>query len=453
MSSRLLSAVLPLCFLAAVAATAEEFDPTPVVLEASEFLRPDLQKGDHFETAERIENDGYMNSYRIRSDFGEFEAYGTLELALRVMEIGALAELDELSKTKVFADAAKSSALSSVDAIEQFAEQPVETVKGIPSGARRMFKVTRRRAGELVDKADEEISKRRENEAEKGDSAEGEGGEEGKSAGELADEAADAGSYLIKRYFGVTAAERRWAQKLGVDPYTSNEVLRKEIKEVARIDSAGKFGVKLLPIPSIPGASAIQAVNAVVWSKDPYELQDFNRERLLSMGVTEAQIEAFFEVPWLSPSGQTLFVSALAGLERAENRSLAIEQALDLESVDEGRFLLQAAQMLAWLNENEAPVTRLLSGERSLVALADGGRELTPVPVDHLSWTSELAELTERRTHELERAGVESRELWLIRGLSELCRERLEALGWRVETQLGEQMRESEAAGNSQAGR
>jgi hypothetical protein len=436
------SLVVPLCLLAVcssgAAAQALDFDPVPTILSASELEPAEVRKGDHHEVMSEVENDGYMNSYRIASDFGRFDAYGTVQLALRVIEIGALAELDELSKTQVFAEAAKKSAMSSVDTIEQFADKPVETMKGIPSGAKRMFKVTKRRAKDLKEDAEEEYEERK---AKKAEEEAGEGEEDGgPTAEEVADDAADAGSYLIKRYFGITAAERRWAQKLGVDPYTSNEVLRKEIKEVARIDSAGRFGVKLLPIPSIPGVSVIRTVNTVVWSKDPYELQDYNRARLLSIGADEALVDAFFEVPWLSPSAQTIFVSALSDLEEAKDRPLAVEQVLGLESLDEGRFLVQAAQMLAWVNEKEEPVVRLLPGERTLVALTKGQREIIPLPVDHLLWTPELAALIERRGAELDRPGLESRELWMFRTVSDLCREELEARNWEVEVGLGERM-------------
>lgn len=412
----------------------------PTILSAPEILEAGVLAGDHHDVMAKVENDGYMNGYRISSDFGRFEAYGNLQLALRVMEIGALAELDQLSKSAVFADAAKKSALSSVDAIEQFADKPVATVKGIPGGAKKMFRVTKRRAKELKEEVGDEIDERREDEGEGEGEGEGDGG--GKSTEEVADEAVDAGAQLMKRYFGVTAAERRWAQKLGVDPYTSNELLRKEIKKVARIDSAGRFGVKLLPIPTIPGASVIKTVNKVVWSKDPYELQDYNRERLLSIRVTGAQIDAFFEVPWLSPSAQTIFVTALVSLEDTEDRPIAIEQVLGLESLVEGRFLVQAAQMLAWFNEKEAPVARLLRGERTLVAVTRDQRQVIPLPVDHLLWTPEFAELLERGSAELDIAGLESRELWLFRSASDRCRQEIEATGWVVETEISQRMRE-----------
>jgi hypothetical protein len=199
--------------------------------------------------------------------------------------------------------------------------------------------------------------------------------------------------------------------------------------------------VKLLPIPSIPGVSVLRTVNSVVWSKDPYELQDYNRARMEAMGTTTELIDAFFEVPWMSPTGQTFFITALETLSEAENRPRAIELVLRIKSVDEARFLVEAAQMLAWLNERESSVKRLVPGERMLVALTGDGREMIALPVDRLSWTREVAELVSRRTPGLAAEDVDSLELWLARDVSPLAERELEEMGWRVESELVERMR------------
>jgi len=156
-------------------------------------------------------------------------------------------------------------------------------------------------------------------------------------------------------------------------------------------------------------------------------------------------------VPWLSPSGQTVFITALASLEEAEDRPVAIEQVLELESLDEGRFLVQAAQMLAWIDEKESPVTRLVRGERTLVAITRDRREIIPLPVDHLLWTPALAALVERRGAELHVPGLSSRELWLFKTASDLSRGQLEGLGWVVETEMGDRIQKQPMAAEQAA--
>ena len=75
---------------------------------------------------------------------------------------------------------------------------------------------------------------------------------------------------LTEGYFGVGKAQRAWSQKLGTDPYSSNEVLQAAIKEVAWAEPLGKFGMGFAGVPSIPGADIIGEVNNAVWSLDPW---------------------------------------------------------------------------------------------------------------------------------------------------------------------------------------
>ena len=65
---------------------------TPPVLSAKEVVPPQLLQGEFHTVQEEVRNDGYLNLYRISSEFGEFEAHGTLMLVIRVKEIQALAD-------------------------------------------------------------------------------------------------------------------------------------------------------------------------------------------------------------------------------------------------------------------------------------------------------------------------------------------------------------------------
>jgi len=141
--------LLPAAVLALAAAggplAAADFEPPPV-LKASEVLPAAALKGEHHEVIEEVHNDGYMNRFRIASDFGRFEAYGEPMLAIRVQEIGALAELAEVSKAKVFADSALKAITSPVTTVSEFAQRPAETVAGIGDGLGRMWKRAKRTA-------------------------------------------------------------------------------------------------------------------------------------------------------------------------------------------------------------------------------------------------------------------------------------------------------------------
>ncbi len=424
--ARPVSPVLVLAILAVLPATpggplmADDFEQPPV-LKASDVLPPEVRKGDHYEIQGEVVNDGFMNRFSIASDFGRFEAYGTLMLAVRIQEIGALAELSEVSKAEVFAESALAAITSPVKAISDFAVRPEETIKGIGAGLGRMWGRVKRTAGEIKDGIDEA---REEKDEEAGEA-------------EADDDAAELAKDYAKKYFGTSSAERRWSEKLGVDPYTTNETLRKGIREVARVDAAGGFSVKLAGLPSIPRADVIASVNQLVWGKDPGELKELNTRSLAEMGAGEELIERFYENPFfLSPSRQTRFVTALAGLEGVAERTLAVELAAASESEEEVLFQVGAAVMLGWLHGGEASIARLAPSRVIPVALTVDGRLAVAAPLDYTVWTEDLAAGVDRLAELGTRLGAQRREVWFLGEVSDRCRGELEARGWKVHSEV-----------------
>ncbi len=438
--SRMVVGVVVMVSVVALLA-ASDFE-SPPTLEASEVLPAAAVAGDHYRLDAAVSNDGYMNSYAIESDFGPFEAYGTSQLVMRLLEIGALGVLDDLTKTEVFANAVKEGATQSLRAIGTIATKPVQTVKGLPKGVGRLFGRTKRsvEAGyktgkELVSGDDEDSdSDACEGEACEGTSEEDEGGSEEDEASRV-DQAEEFATGYAKRYFGVNAAQRRWSQKLGVDPYTSNAVLTAAIQEIAKFDSAGRFAVRLAPIPRIPGSRTIAKVNSLVWTMDAYELVQFNKKRLAEAGVAPEVIDVFYLNAFYSPTAQTLLFTALLNLEAAADLGRALVQANSAESDAEARFFVTAAQMLQWFHLHESPVARLLPGERAFVVESEDGRIVLHAPVDYLSWTPEVAAAAGRIS--TASGGEDRREIWLLGDLSARCRAELESLGWGIETDVG----------------
>src|SRR5258708_40347945 len=76
-------------------------------------------------------------------------------------------------------------------------------------------------------------------------------GQSGAGARSSRDLKADATRYAA-RYLGVTAAERLDYQELGVDPYTNNELLRKTVHHLAKVDATVNLGMHFVGIPGVP---------------------------------------------------------------------------------------------------------------------------------------------------------------------------------------------------------
>lgn len=397
------------------------------VLKASEVLPDNLLKGPHHKVREEIRSDGYLNHYSIDSDFGPFEVHSNLMLAIRVREFQALAELERVSRTEVFGKAAIEVGLSPAKAVVHFVKNPVATVTGIPKGIGRLFNRAVRTGKELAgtarDTAGSAADRRPcdvEDEAARDDCKAQERGLQRHQA-------------LHARYFKISDSERRWHEKLGTDPYTSNDVLYEAVKSVAWADRLGRFSIKFAGIPSIPGAEYIADVNKVVWSKDPYELEDYNKKVLTDAGVDQASIDKFFANNWFSPTMQTMLIAALAALPDAGGRMHVVKAATNTESEAESRFVLESVVAMTWYDKERSPIIEFQADDYFPVAATGDGRLLVILPVDYLVWTQEMAEMAEtvaaRHPSDIEPA---SRELWLLGGISPRARRGMEELDWTV---------------------
>ena len=389
----------------------------PQERQAADVLPPELLEGEHHSVDDLVRSDGYLNYYTITSDYGEFEAASTATLRIRIIEIGALAELDELSKTEVFIKAAANAGIvAPLKTINQIATHPVETVTGIPKGIGRMFKRYSRQAGEAVDTTKEIVAD---------DDTDQTDGEDEDDSNVAVD--------LTESYFGVTSAEREWAHKLGTDPYSTNETLRAAIKEVAWAENLGQFGVGFV---GIPGIGIIGQVNQAVWSKDPYELQDLNRARLVATGADEELIEEYLDNPRMTPTQQTLLTASIAELADVEGRAGILNQALNVKTEAEVQFFVRTVALLAWYHHNQRPIVSVITEAATPGGLTDDGNVVILFAVDHLYWTEQIAEEEDSFAGLGTAAGDNSPEAWFLGTASDRCRNELIAGGWDVHENL-----------------
>lgn len=416
-----------LCFSSFVAAEQEPFEDA-ADLRAEDVLPKDLRKGKHHTVEKLVRSDGYLNYYTIQSDYGEFEAISTAMLKTRVGEINALAELDDLSKTEVFIKAAADAGVGQLITLKQFATKPVETVVGIPSGVGRMFKRYTRQAGEAVDATKEFVAGDDEDET-------GADGEEGDSES-TTDMAVD----LTESFFGVSGAQRAWAQKLGTDPYSSYEVLQAAIKEVAWAERLGRFGMGFAGVPEIPGADIIGEVNDAVWSKDPYELQDLNRARLAATGADEELIEIYLENPRMSPSQQTLLTAAIAEIDGASGRDGILRQALNAQTEAEANFLIKSVTMLAWYHLTQKPVITVSTYAAVPAGATEDGTGILVFAVDHVYWTEAIAGAAARHAAQSKEKKASTAEVWLLGTASKRTADELAQLGFDVREDVAAMM-------------
>jgi len=389
--------------------------------QASETLGPSQVKGPHFSVAPTVKVEGYFQVFELKTDYGPLEAEGRSMLFKRINEVRALGELDEVSKSKVFLDAAGTSVLTVGKGVASAVKDPGATAKGMGTGIKRFGTNLGRKAKSAGDQAVDSVTKDDDKKA---------GGAQ-KSGG---DRAAEAGTGVAYSVLGVSAGARRWAQKVGVDPYTTNPILKKALTDVGQIDAAGGIAAKVaVPIP--PVVSGTAKVGGLVWGKDPQELQKLNEQNLKETGVGADTIKR------LSVSkGFTLtLLTRLATSLRAVNVPGCADYAAtagEADSEREADFFTESAEMLERFHKT-APVAALLSDSRAVVAKTRDGRAVVLLPLDWVAWTAAsekaVAEIEKRAKGEL---GATKLELRMTGALSAAAKKELSRRGWAVTERL-----------------
>jgi len=400
------------------AAAGQELETVPDRAPA-DLLPAAMVSGTDFHVVDPVHGDGLMNHFVLDSRFGSFEAYGRAALAVRIHEVAALTELSKTSDVAVAAGGVAQGVESQVKTATGIVAHPVETVTGIPNGIAHLFGGYRARGQEVAADARRSAS-----------SSGSPGG--GGSARAAADKGKKAATRYAERYLGISAAERDYYRKLGVDPYTDNEVLREAVRKDARIAAGAGFGTKFVGLPGIPGIGlAGRAVDAI-YNDDPAVIRQRTRGTLAGFGLSPAEIESFLDAPLLSPTRQLLLLSAAQALEGVAQRGELFRHAVGLTSGEEVQVYLRSAGLLARAHAGH-PVASIVPGVRLPAALRADGSIVVCGAFEAVYWTQDVSRLEEELRTALPAtpAGV-ARELWVAGTLSERARRAGRDRGWDV---------------------
>ena len=335
-------------------------------------------------------------------------------LLMRLHEVGALAELDEVSKSEVFLKAAGTSVLNVGKGFASAVKDPAATAKGVGGGIKRFGTNLGRKAKRTTDKAVDSV-------ASDDDTA---GGPEKSTT----DKAAAAGTGMAYSVLGVNSGARKWAQKLGVDPYTTNPILKKALTDIGQIDAAGGIAAKVVvPIPMVVSGTA--SVGGLVWSKDPEELLKSNEQAFKQLGVGGDVIKQLYLSKGFSLSLHTRFATNLSAVH-VPGCADYVATAAESDTEREALFFVESAEMLARFHKT-APVAAVLPDSRALVAKTKDGRVVVMLPVDWVRWTEAyekaLGEVEKRAKAEL---GATKLELRMTGTMSAVAKQEMATRGW-----------------------
>jgi hypothetical protein len=382
------------------------YEPEPV-LKASDLVAPELLKGPRFTVDDKVPVKGYLARFTIRSDFGPFEAHGIHMLQIRVREIHALGQLEEMSKTKEFAEAAAKAVARPVTSTVHMLVHPVETVKGLPDGVMRLFGRIELGTEKVVEAATAP----------------------GKTGGEkVADVSKRVGGVTVTA-LGYEKERRDLAKSLGVDPYTTNPVLAKKLDDMAWVAFSGRLGIQAVTSILVPYSMAMSAVtitNTTVYDTPAGDLVNNAQNIFTRTGASEAQVAALMANKQYSLSLLTDLAMGVQRLQGVSGLPAVVRFAAIANTQDETRFVAAAVNMLARYHESAAPLATV-AAPGPILGRTAGGTLVVAAPLDYVAWIQRTGHFTQRE----DLKGAE-RVAWLSGRMSRRAAKEFEARGWKV---------------------
>ena len=391
---------------AATTAHAQGYEKEPV-FAAKDLVGPELLKGPHFTTDPNVPVVGFISRFTLRSSFGTFGVHGQRMLPIRVNEVEALATLDGFSRSGEFTAAAGRAIARPVASAANMVTRPVETVKGIPGGVSRLFGRVRL-AGRSIARA---------------------ATAPGQSGGERAVGTTRRVGEVTITALGFEAERRRLAERLGVDPYTTNLVLSERLTDVAWVAFSGRMTIQavlFLLVPYSEVMTAVTAGNRAIWDTPAGDLVNMAQAKFRETGATPDQVRALMENSQYSLSSLWSLALAFDRLKDVPGRDQVVAFAAVPETQDEVKFVVGSVNMLARYHEAVARIARV-SAPGPIKGETASGAIVLPSPVDYISWTDALGRIVPMQDFQ-----APEKILFLSGQASPLARKNLTARGWTI---------------------
>lgn len=380
---------------AASPAASPPVEPEPV-LQLSDFAGLPAASGTGYRIDPKVPVAGFHGQFTLRTDLGEVPADGVGILRQRVAEVGPAMQLQQMSQSEVFVDALSRSAAQTASALGKAVTNPVDTAKALPAGVGRFFKSVGRSVDDVTS---------------------------GGSQASTTDAAKDA--------LGINKAKRQLAQKVGIDPYTTNPIVAQRLDELATAAFAGGVSIDVALAVTTAGVgtaiSVTKTVSDLAWTLPPDAVRSRNDEELAKIGVEQAARNRLLGNRWYSPSMGLLLVDELKALGVRKGAGTFVDLAAGAGNETEARFFIaQLAMAREYAKAGDAIAAIEAPGKLAAFRTAKGGL-FVPAPLDYLSWTEGVKAFAERKD-----LGPGPRVVWLTGRPSAAAARGLALNGWRM---------------------
>ena len=385
-------------FATAALGQTNEFE-TPPSFAARQVLPPILQQSPYHTIVDPVQNDGFLNIYRMRTKSGDHSVVGTDLLKIRVREAEAAAKLADVSASGQMLKSAGRTATKPLKTGKDLVTKPGATVKRTFRGVGRFFG----RVGAGLDATDPQ--------------------REG----------------TIASITGASETKRQLAYKFGVDPYTQFAPLSEQLSRLASAGALGgtATGVGLAFVSGGAGVaisvgSTSENLRALLRDKSAAELEKIGRNQLASMAVPAAAINAFYRNQFMTPTDKAVIVSALKSLGDIENQAAFVARAAQAVSLPRAFALRRRAELAATYHAKVSRINSFVNlGGVPMMRTAKG--IIAIFPVDYLPWTQHLSEMARSVNRDKGKvAGAAPVEIWIKGRASKRTATNFKKLGWSL---------------------
>lgn len=362
-------------------------------IPSSQLVAPSLQSSPLHTLAPQALVRGHLAVFTMRTPYGVLEADGVEMLEVRVQELLVIEELQRISSAEIFVRSIGAQSMRTLRSVGQVLLHPVDTVTGIPQGVVRFFN---RKLGDGVDDAVELTDEVRHTAGDE-DSRFADAVRPGAKARAQPSETGKQRTQRRARkialdYIGYEDTRRYWAKRLGVDPYSSNPLIKSRLDRLAWSAFAGGKSVSLALDALSSGASealsATRRLNEVVWELEPVKLGRLNYERLEAIGCGGMPARRLVNRGRYSPTQQTALVDALEQLRPAQGCDEVLRLAAALETEVETRYIVNALRLMQHFHASSGGNRKIRLVGTGLMLETSDSEWVLPLPVDYLMWTA-----------------------------------------------------------------
>jgi len=381
----------------------------PPVVNITSLLPANAVSGPGFSVQPQVPTNGAMGQYAIvenssvfGSDAGTYYVESLELLKIRLSEIPAIVQLDNMSASSLFTNALVSSAERPVTAAANMVMHPEDTITGLPSGIGSFFDRVSMGAGQILSSATSSFG-----------------------SGQAASETGMATATAL----GYDQLRRDLARRLHVDPYTSNPILTKKLNKAAWIMFSARITVDaaMIAVPASVAITGVEFTNDLVYQTPKADLVLMVQNQLQNMGLSSVEIAGFTTNTAIPLSLQVSAVKdlqALGGIQGRHSTAVAIGNVL---TEYQARFLVSSLRMLVQWAQRQSPIARI-QNFGVLVGTDQNGTTIVCAPIDYLSWTPRIAGFATDPTL----LAMPNRVLLIPPRMTPLARQQLSANGWSV---------------------